>query len=175
MRTKTNDKAVEKSEASDLAEALARMDAAYQKAAEGLPSLENDWEFVAIGLQTEMIMEVEKALSANGMNRASLARQMGVSRAHVSKILNEKGNFNLETIAKLSVALNRDIALRLIRKTEKVVVESARIPEHAANRVITMFEISRAEPLAPSNWHRDPTIPPSPRMFNITDTTLKAV
>jgi transcriptional regulator with XRE-family HTH domain len=111
----------------DLTEALADMDRSYEQIAAELPSLESDLEFILLGLRVEVVEQVEQALTEEGINRAELARRMEVSRARVSAILNESVNFKMETIAKLSVALNRDIVLRLIRKSEKVTVEVAQV------------------------------------------------
>jgi len=123
----------------ELTEALAIMDQGYNEAAEGLPSLEKDWEFILLSLRSEVIEQVEAVLEAKRITRADLARRMGVSRAHISKILNESGNFQLETIAKLSVALDRDVALRFIRKTESIVVRPAKIPGIAIEQFQAIF------------------------------------
>ncbi len=50
MSTKSCNQVNENTLTPDLAEMLARMDAAYQKASEGLPNLDKDWEFVLLGL-----------------------------------------------------------------------------------------------------------------------------
>ncbi len=146
-----------------LAEAIAEMDAACGEAAQGLPSLEGDWEFVLLGLKTDLVDQVQRALDSDGLSRADLARRMEVTRAHVSAILNEAGNFQLETIAKLAVALKRDVALRLIRESEKVAVEPAQLPANAYEHLKTFLDqkqVSRpwqyfdgfelAEPKAPT-------------------------
>ena len=117
----------------ELAAELARMKEAYEQLARDFPSVEGDWNLALLWLRAEVAEQVQKALAAEGLKGADLARKMGVSRAYISKILNESVNFQMETIAKLSVALNRDIALRLIRKSERVVVESAaRLPVDTA-------------------------------------------
>ncbi|MCE5228803.1 helix-turn-helix domain-containing protein [bacterium] len=99
-----------------------------------MPSLENDWEFALLGMQYDVIDQVQRALEAGGLSQSDLARAMGVSRAYVSKILNEQVNFKMETIAKLAVALKKQIALRLISKNEKVVVENLQSPKVNSKR-----------------------------------------
>ena len=143
--------------APDLAETLRRMDKVYEKAIAGLPSLEQDPEFILMGLRAEVIEQVEAALEAEGLTRADLARTMGVSRAYISKILNEKVNFQMETIAKLAVALDRDIALRLIRKTEKVVVAPARKAAEAAKRLKAALEEPTRPPRIPASSYKQNT------------------
>ncbi len=156
MSTKSCNQVNENTLTPDLAEMLARMDAAYQKASEGLPNLDKDWEFVLLGLCSEVVEQVEETLKAEGLNRSQLARRMKTSRANVSKLLNEAENFQMETIAKLAVALDRDIVLRFIRKTEKVTVEPARLPADAADRLVTMFKVSEENwsPFAGSNQYK---------------------
>jgi len=136
-------------------EQLSRMDRAYQEVARDFPSVEGDWEFVLLGLRSEIIEQVEAALEERKMTRADLARRMGVSRAHVSQMLNESGNFQLETLAKLAVALDRDIALRFIHKTEQVVVESARRSMAPADHLFKSLEKARKpKPLVFDHYRR---------------------
>lgn len=111
---------------SELKETIRRMDADLEKNSRALPSLENDWEFALLGMQYDVIDQVQRAMEAEGISQADLARAMGVSRAYVSKILNEKINLQMETIAKLAVALSRNIELRLIGKNERVAIKSVR-------------------------------------------------
>lgn len=119
---------------SELKKTIRRMDADYEKNSQELPSLENDWEFALLGMQYDVIDQVQRALEAGGLSQSDLARAMGVSRAYVSKILNEQVNFKMETIAKLAVALKKQIALRLISKNEKVVVENLQSPKVNSKR-----------------------------------------
>jgi transcriptional regulator with XRE-family HTH domain len=171
MTTKSGDKVSEKPLTPDLAEVLAQMDAAYRQASKGLPDLDKDWEFVLLGLCSEVVEQVEEALRTEGLSRAQLARRMKTSRANVSKLLNEAENFQMETIAKLAVALDRDIALRLIRKTEKVTVEPVRLPEDAAERLVTMFKASERTRWSFSGSYEAVFSTPSPcRIIGINDT-----
>jgi plasmid maintenance system antidote protein VapI len=66
----------------------------------------NDPEYVAEGLAIKVTEEMLECLELKGLNQSWLADQMGVSRAHVSRILNAKPNMTLLTIAKIAVALN---------------------------------------------------------------------
>jgi antitoxin component HigA of HigAB toxin-antitoxin module len=65
----------------------------------------NDPEFVAEGLAIKVTEEMLECLELKGRKRTWLADQMGVSRAHVSRILNARPNMTLLTIAKIAVAL----------------------------------------------------------------------
>jgi transcriptional regulator with XRE-family HTH domain len=66
----------------------------------------SDPEFVAEGLAIKVTEEMLECLELKGLNQSWLADRMGVSRAHVSRILNAKPNMTLLTIAKIAVALN---------------------------------------------------------------------
>jgi len=66
---------------------------------------ENDPEFVAEGLALKVTEEMLQCLEQKKLNQSWLAEKMGVSRAHVSRILNARPNMTLLTIAKIAIAL----------------------------------------------------------------------
>ena len=66
---------------------------------------ENDPEFVAEGLAISFVEDMLECLEKRGLTQSWLAEQMGVSRAHVSRILNARPNMTLLTIAKIAIAL----------------------------------------------------------------------
>lgn len=65
----------------------------------------NDPEFIAEGLAIKVTEEMLGCLERKNLNQSWLAEQMGVSRAHVSRILNARPNMTLLTISKIAVAL----------------------------------------------------------------------
>ena len=65
----------------------------------------NDPEFIAEGLSMKVIEEMLKYLEQKGLSQSCLAEKMGVSRAHISRILNAPPNMTLLTIAKIALAL----------------------------------------------------------------------
>jgi transcriptional regulator with XRE-family HTH domain len=65
----------------------------------------SDPEFVAEGLAIKVTEEILECLESKQLTQSQLADQMGVSRAHVSRILNARPNMTLLTIAKIAVAL----------------------------------------------------------------------
>ena len=65
----------------------------------------NDPEYVAEGLAIKVTEEMLECLELKGVSQSWLADQMGVSRAHISRILNARPNMTLLTIAKIAVAL----------------------------------------------------------------------
>jgi len=131
---------------------LAAMDAEYQELAGEAAALADEerakpveegqrWWTAYTLLEEQVIGQVKAALDADRKSRADLARALGVSRARVSQILTgEDENFKLETIAKLATALDRDVALRLIRKTEEVVVREASTGTDLASILSRFFQ-----------------------------------
>ncbi len=65
----------------------------------------NDPEFIAEGLAIKVTEEMLERLEQRGLNQSWLAERMGVSRAHISRILSAPPNMTLLTIAKIAVAL----------------------------------------------------------------------
>ncbi|MFC1946763.1 helix-turn-helix domain-containing protein [Chloroflexota bacterium] len=65
----------------------------------------NDPEFIAEGLSIKIIEEALHHLSNRKLSQTWLAEKTGVSRAHISRILNAPPNMTLLSIAKIAVAL----------------------------------------------------------------------
>lgn len=67
---------------------------------------ESSPKFVAEGLALTVAEQVSALLQERGINQTELAGAMGVSRSHVSSILNAPPNMTLLTLARLGIALN---------------------------------------------------------------------
>jgi DNA-binding phage protein len=72
---------------------------------EAIKKYEIDPEFIAEGMALKVTEEMLAILEKQGKNQTWLAQEMGVSRAHISKILNARPNMTLLTVAKIAVAL----------------------------------------------------------------------
>ncbi len=70
-----------------------------------ISELESDPEFVAEGIATEFIEEVLRVIHERGLSQSWLASKLGVSRAHVSRILKAPPNMTLLTMVRISQAL----------------------------------------------------------------------
>jgi transcriptional regulator with XRE-family HTH domain len=81
---------------------------------------DSDPEFVAGSLKALFVEDIYQAMASEGINRNELAQRLGKSRQYVSRILNESDNFTIDTLAKISCALNRNIALRLFNRSERL-------------------------------------------------------
>ena len=73
---------------------------------DAIKKYENDPEFIAEGLALKVTEEMLAILEKKGKNQSWLAEEMGVTRAHISKIMNARPNMTLLTIARIAVALS---------------------------------------------------------------------
>ena len=68
-----------------------------------------------------MVVEaVLEAMEEQGINQNELAARLGKSRQWISRILREKDNFTIETIARLAVALGLHATVKLCRRGERL-------------------------------------------------------
>ncbi len=67
---------------------------------------QNDPEYVAGELATDVTDEVLEILAKRGLTQTWLAENMGMSRQRVSRIFSATPNLTLLSIARLSIALN---------------------------------------------------------------------
>lgn len=68
------------------------------------------WEEEAIIRFTE---DVCLAMERAGLSKAELARRLGTSNAYVTKVLRGNANFTLKTMARLAIALDSELRMRL--------------------------------------------------------------
>lgn len=73
-----------------------------------LDALETNAAFVADSLKIEIGDEVIRVLKEKDWSRSDLARALKRSRQYVTKMLKGDTNFTLESIASLSIALNKE-------------------------------------------------------------------
>lgn len=88
-----------------LRERVAPSGPAQTRTEQWLQEYRNDPVYIAIGLAMEVTESVARELRRRKLTRAWVARQMGVSQAHVSKVMSAPPNMTLTTIAKMAVAL----------------------------------------------------------------------
>ena len=82
---------------------------------ETLSELARDPEFVAERVALTLAEDILKVMRDNKVSKSELARRMGVSRAYVSQMLDAPPNLTLLTISKVSLALELEPNLRLLR------------------------------------------------------------
>jgi transcriptional regulator with XRE-family HTH domain len=71
-------------------------------------------------LITQATEEIWRAMEEAGINKAELAKKMGVTKGHISQILNGSRNMTLRTLADICFALDYQLTLSLEPKINKV-------------------------------------------------------
>jgi transcriptional regulator with XRE-family HTH domain len=62
-------------------------------------------------IASDFIVQIEKAMEAEGINQAAFATRLGVTEGRVSQLLNSPGNLTLRMIVECAKALNRKVAI----------------------------------------------------------------
>ena len=72
---------------------------------EWVKEYENDPQFVAEGLATDIVEEAARILRNRSLTQSWLAEKMGVKRAYVSHIFNAPPNLTMLSTARIALAL----------------------------------------------------------------------
>lgn len=75
----------------------------------------------------ELSEQIYQAMLKQAISEAELSRRLGVSRAYINKILQGNVNFTIDTIVKISRALNHKFEFRLVDQTPSKDVLEAEI------------------------------------------------
>ncbi len=78
--------------------------------------LESDPEYWVESMRLDFVEEVERMMAENGVTRAELARRMGSSPAYVTQMFRGLFNPTLLTLAKVALALDAQVELKLARR-----------------------------------------------------------
>jgi transcriptional regulator with XRE-family HTH domain len=84
--------------------------------------LDSDPGFVADFIKARFIEDVLRVMEETGVNKNQLAGRMGKSRQYVGKMLNERTNFTVETMAEVACALGCRLAVRLAGRNERIAI-----------------------------------------------------
>jgi len=84
-----------------------------------LAKYEQDADYVLGGLKVEMSEKIYAAMENRGVSQAELARRLGKSRAYITKILQGNVNFTIETLSKISQALDCELNFTFAATSEK--------------------------------------------------------
>ncbi len=84
-----------------------------------LAKYEQDADYILGGLKVEMSEKIYSAMEKRGVSQAELARRLGKSRAYISKILQGNVNFTLETLSKISQALDYELNFTFAANSRK--------------------------------------------------------
>lgn len=83
-------------------------------------SSHNNHKFVAAKQYLKIAKNIENIMLESGINNTKLADLLGCSKSNVTKILKGDTNLTIETLAKISIALNAELKTVLIPKSAMV-------------------------------------------------------
>jgi len=80
---------------------------------EKIAKYEDSFDFKHEELVLGITEQICNAMEEKGIDRAELADKLGVSRAFISKLLNGTPNLTTETLLKITLALGRELSVKL--------------------------------------------------------------
>jgi transcriptional regulator with XRE-family HTH domain len=84
--------------------------------------LDSDPGFVADFIKGQFVEDVLRVMEETGVNKSQLSGRLGKSRQYVGKLLNERTNFTVETMAEVACALGCRLAVRLAGRNERIAI-----------------------------------------------------
>lgn len=100
-----------------------------------IANFRKDPAWIADYLKMSIASDILAAMESQGVDRSELARRLGKSRQYVSRVLNERANFTLDSLAQIACALDMSITARIhspenvaatvVKKTPKAVAAKA--------------------------------------------------
>jgi transcriptional regulator with XRE-family HTH domain len=83
----------------------------------------------ATGIALDFAESVDRLMRNKGMSRTDLAKKLGTSLPYVTKVLRGEANFTLETMAKIAMAIDATVEVRLVdNETSSLFFVPARAP-----------------------------------------------
>jgi plasmid maintenance system antidote protein VapI len=118
-----------------------------------------DPEFIAEGMSIKIVEEMLELMEHKDLNQSWLAQKLGVSRAHISKILNAPPNMTLLTIAKIATALGAtpDVSLAETNRNMPAVAINANNASTIRSYITKETEAGMYTRI-PQNWSSDSQI-----------------
>ena len=96
--------------------------------------IEKDQLFIAELLKLEFADDLVRLLEARGLKRTELAEKLGTNRGYITRILNTEYNLSVETMAKIALALDARISLRMLPREEVERRPRSSAPSRTARR-----------------------------------------
>jgi transcriptional regulator with XRE-family HTH domain len=90
-----------------------------QRFADLFGRLEQSEAYLIDALKIELSEQIYGAMKHQGVNKAELARRLGTSRAYITKLLQGSTNLTLESLVKISKALNCQLDIHLSNREVK--------------------------------------------------------
>ncbi len=84
-----------------------------------------DAEYVSSYLKAQFIEDIYRAMENLGLNKQQLAKKTGKSAQYIGRILNERANFTLESIAEIACSLGMKVSVRMYTRNERMTIRPA--------------------------------------------------
>jgi transcriptional regulator with XRE-family HTH domain len=89
-----------------------------EKLREHFRKIENDPRFVAEGMKLAFADDLVRLLATRGLKRTELAEKLGTNRGYITRVLDTEYNLTVETMARIALALDARITLRMLPREE---------------------------------------------------------
>ncbi len=96
--------------------------------------LDKDPLFIAELMKLAFADDLVRLLEARGLKRTELAEKLGTNRGYVTRVLNTEYNLSVETMAKIALALDARISLRMLPREEVERRPRSSVPSRTARR-----------------------------------------
>jgi transcriptional regulator with XRE-family HTH domain len=96
--------------------------------------LDKDPLFIAELMKLAFADDLVRLLEARGLKRTELAEKLGTNRGYVTRVLNTEYNLSVETMAKIALALDARLSLRMLPREEVERRPSSSAPSRTARR-----------------------------------------
>jgi len=96
--------------------------------------LDRDPLFIAETVKLEFADDLVRLLERRGLKRTELAEKLGTNRGYITRILNTEYNLSVETMAKIALALDARISVRMIPREEAEPSRKPATPRPARRR-----------------------------------------
>ena len=107
--------------------------------------IEKDPLFIAELVKLQFADDLVRLLEARGLKRTELADKLGTNRGYVTRVLNTEYNLSVETMAKIALALDARISLRMLPREEVERRPSPSAPSRTARRRERQHEFMAAD------------------------------
>ena len=115
---------------------------------------EDDFHYVSAKACLSIAKNIEALMDEQQITKSKLAELLGTSRPYVSTLLRGDANITIETLAKLSIALDAEIKMALISKSKFKELDkklTAFMRFDSAEKVKEKMRKSWVESVSPSN------------------------
>jgi transcriptional regulator with XRE-family HTH domain len=116
-----------------------------ERVRERLRKLESDPRFIAEGMKLAFADDLVRLLEARGLKQTELAEKLGTNRGYITRVLDTEYNLTIETMARIALALDARISLRMLPREEGGRTRRSPVPARIPRRTERRREIVAAD------------------------------